>query len=189
MNCVVIVLGVQNVGKTSMLMAYHTDVFPQEYNPHLYTSDDYPIEKVIDGQGVLLHAWDAPVEGHAGLRRFYYTCADVFLLCFELTQPQSYENIYTDIWPEINRRRPNIPVIIVGTKVDLLDDEVTLTRLREEGVAPLSSEDGLRLCKEINAVKYMECSSLTRDGLDEIFEEAVRMSLKNKSVEKGCFLL
>jgi hypothetical protein len=45
--------------------------------------------------------------------------------------------------------------------------------------------------KEIRAVKYAECSTLTRNGLVEVLDEAVRAHRcrKFKLKKKGCIIL
>ena len=43
-------------------------------------------------------------------------------------------------YPEVSHHCPNTPVILVGTKLDLLDDQGTIERLRERKLAPISYE-------------------------------------------------
>lgn len=48
------------------------------------------------------------------------------------------------------------------------------------------------MAKEINAVKYLECSALTQKGLKAVFDEAIRAVLSpttKKAVRRGCSLL
>ena len=66
---------------------------------------------------------------------------------------------------------PNAPIILVGTKLDLREDKGTIDRLREKNQAPISYEQGMAKAKEINAVKFMECSALTQFKLKDVFDE------------------
>ena len=48
------------------------------------------------------------------------------------------------------------------------------------------------MAKEINAVKYLECSALTQKGLKNVFDEAIRAVLCPKVKErkgKSCEIL
>ena len=81
---------------------------------------------------------------------------------------------------EIRDRRFDIPILVVGTKCDLVNDVDAVSRLRVKGEAPLTREDGLRLAETINAVGYVECSSLSGLGLDQVFREACKAGLDAK---------
>lgn len=55
--------------------------------------------------------------------------------------------------------------ILVGTKLDLRNDKQTVEILKQKNLKPVSTALGLKLAKDIKAVKYLECSSLTGVGL------------------------
>ena len=82
--------------------------------------------------------------------------------------------------PEIYHHCPNTPFILVGTKVDLRDDPDTVADLRKIGKALITRDQGETLARELGAACYMECSSKTLIGLQEVFNEAVRISFKLK---------
>ena len=87
---------------------------------------------------------------------------------------------------------PNTPIILVGTKQDLRDDKETVEKLREKNLSPITATDGLKLQRDVGAVKYMECSALTQKGLKSVFDEAIRAVLKPTTITKkksGCTLL
>lgn len=94
---------------------------------------------------------------------------------------------------EVSHHCPNTPVILVGTKLDLREDRETIDRLKEKGLAPISYEQGMSKAREVNAVKYMECSALTQKGLKAVFDEAIRAVIAPKPVKKkkkgGCMIL
>lgn len=83
-------------------------------------------------------------------------------------------NLATKWYPEIDHHAPGVPIILVGTKLDLRDDEATKEGLRQKKMAPIQYEQAVSVAKEIKAVKYMECSALTQRNLKSVFDEAIR---------------
>ena len=53
--------------------------------------------------------------------------------------PASYENVKTKWYPEVQHHCPNVPVILVGTKLDLRDDRETIEKLRENRLQPVTN--------------------------------------------------
>ena len=70
-----------------------------------------------------------------------------------------------------------MPIILVGTKLDLRDDEATKESLRQKKMAPIQYEQAVMVAKEIKAQKYLECSALTQRNLKSVFDEAIRSVL------------
>lgn len=56
------------------------------------------------------------------LRPLCYTSADVFLLCFSVVSPTSFQNVPEKWVPEIRKHVPFAPLILVGTQCDLRED-------------------------------------------------------------------
>ncbi|MEQ2197324.1 hypothetical protein XENOCAPTIV_027661 [Xenoophorus captivus] len=67
----------------------------------------------------------------------------------------------------------------------------TVKKLKEQGVAPTTHQQGDILAKQIRTVKYMECSALQQENIREVFEEAARVVLfpVPKRKHKKCVLL
>jgi GTPase SAR1 family protein len=71
-----------------------------------------------------------------------------------------------DQWyPEVSHHCPGVPIVLVGTKIDLRDDKDTVAKLNDKKQSPVTFEVGNRMQKDIGAVKYLECSALTQKGL------------------------
>ncbi len=78
-------------------------------------------------------------------------------------------------FPEIDHHAPSVPIILVGTKLDLREDPATLESLRAKRMEPVSYDQALIVAKEIRAHKYLECSALTQRNLKSVFDEAIRL--------------
>lgn len=52
--------------------------------------------------------------------------------------------------------------MLVGTQIDLRDENGTLEKLAKNKQKPITLEQGEKLAKELKAVKYVECSALTQ---------------------------
>ncbi|XP_057367524.1 ras-related C3 botulinum toxin substrate 1-like [Daphnia carinata] len=186
-----VVVGDGTVGKTCMLISYTTDSFPGEYVPTVF--DNYSAPMVCDSIPVSLGLWDtAGQEDYDRLRPLSYPQTDVFLICFSVVSPSSFENVTSKWYPEIKHHCPDAPVLLVGTKIDLREDRETLALLAEQGQSPMKREQGLKLASKIRAVKYLECSALTQRGLKQVFDEAVRSVIRpepQKRRQRKCTLL
>lgn len=178
-----VVVGDGTVGKTCMLISYTTDSFPGEYVPTVF--DNYSAPMVCDGVPVSLGLWDtAGQEDYDRLRPLSYPQTDVFLICFSVVSPSSFENVTSKWCPEIKHHCPDAPILLIGTKIDLREDKEALQSLADNGHAPMKREQGQKLANKIRAVKYLECSALTQRGLKQVFDEAVRSVLRPQPVRK-----
>jgi cell division control protein 42 len=74
----------------------------------------------------------------------------------------------------VHHHCPGVPCLIVGTQTDLRDDQSVIKRLQKQNMRPVKKEHGIQLAdklKELGAVKYVECSALTKDKLKDVFDE------------------
>ena len=53
---------------------------------------------------------------------------------------------------------PNVPIILVGNKKDLRNDENTRRELNKMKQEPVKFEDGKAMAERIGAFSYLECS-------------------------------
>jgi len=174
-----VVVGDGAVGKTSLLISYATKKFPTDYVPTVF--ENYTAQMKRDNENILLHLWDtAGQEDYDRLRPLSYPGADVVLLCFSLVTRGSFEAIREKWYPEVNHYVPNIPHILVGTKVDLRDSQTADPHTTEYD--PISSKDGQEMAQQIKAARYLEVSAKTRKGLDKVFKVAVNLVQEARGV-------
>jgi len=185
-----VVVGDGAVGKTCLLISYTTNKFPSEYVPTVF--DNYAVTVMIGGEPYTLGLFDtAGQEDYDRLRPLSYPQTDVFLVCFSVVSPASFENVKEKWVPEIMHHCAKTPFLIVGTQSDLRDDASTIEKLAKNRQKIISAETGDRLSKELKAVKYVECSALTQKGLKNVFDEAILAALEppEQPRKKLCTLL
>lgn len=117
------------------------------------------------------------------VRPLSYQEADVFLLCYKISDPISLYNVKNKWIRELRRQRPDVPVILCGCQSDLRNDQATLNHLSKTGRTPVSSDQALAICCEIQAVNYVETSAkFPLDNNAEAFELCALAAIK----KKGC---
>ncbi|KAF8412483.1 hypothetical protein HHK36_000448 [Tetracentron sinense] len=181
------------VGKTCLLISYTSNTFPTDYVPTVF--DNFSANVTVDGQTVSLGLWDtAGQEDYNRLRPLSYRGADVFLLAFSLISRPSFENIRKKKWvPELRHYAPSVPIVLVGTKLDLREDKQFY--INHPGACTISTEQGEELKKQIGALAYVECSSKTQQNVKAVFDAAIKVVLqppklkKQKRRQKVCYIL
>ncbi|KAG7272361.1 hypothetical protein CRUP_017322 [Coryphaenoides rupestris] len=165
-----VIVGDGACGKTCLLIVFSKDQFPEVYVPTVF--ENYIADIEVDGKQVELALWDtAGQEDYDRLR------------------PLSYPD--TDKWtPEVKHFCPNVPIILVGNKKDLRNDDHTRRELAKMKQEPVKPEEGREMWNRISAFGYLECSAKTKDGVREVFELATRAALQVcKRKKSGCVLL
>jgi len=178
----VVVVGDGAVGKTTMLIRYTTSTFPTEYVPT--TFDNINCNVKYDDKEYTLGLWDTGgQEDYDRLRPLSYPQTDVFLIAFSTVNPSSYENVRAKWYPEVSHHCPGAKILLIGTKSDLMTDSSTLEKLSAKIQSPITTEQGLSMASDIGASSYIECSSLTGEGLDVVFTSVCKEVLSKSKVK------
>ncbi|XP_062328589.1 LOW QUALITY PROTEIN: ras homolog family member Ub [Osmerus eperlanus] len=173
-----VLLGDGAVGKTSLVVSYTTNGYPTKYVPTAF--DNFSAVVQVDGNPVRLQLCDtAGQDEFDKLRHFCYSRTDALLLCFSVVSPASFQNVWEKWVPEIRRRCPLTPVLLVGTQCDLRQDVKVLIDLARRREQPVAEADARALADKVGAVTYVECSALTQKNLKEVFDAAIAVGLRN----------
>jgi Ras-related C3 botulinum toxin substrate 1 len=174
-----VVVGDGAVGKTSLLISYTTNKFPEDYIPTVF--DNYNANVMYKNQTISLCLWDtAGQEDYDKLRPLSYPDTQVFLVCFSIVNPTSFNNVKSKWIPELKEYTNGVPIILCGTKLDLREDEEVIKKLNNRNQQPITLDQGSNLAKEIRALKYIEVSSKTQKGLKNCFNTCIESVLEPK---------
>ncbi|XP_036606736.1 transforming protein RhoA-like isoform X2 [Trichosurus vulpecula] len=109
----------------------------------------------------------------------YHPDTDAILMCSSIDNRDSVANIQERWTPEVKHFCPNVPIILVGNKKDLRNDEHTRREKK-----PVKPEEGRDVANRIGAFGYMECSAKTKDSVKEVFEMATRAAWHGRCGKK-----
>ncbi|KAK2520546.1 hypothetical protein Q9966_013470 [Columba livia] len=189
-----VVVGDGGCGKTSLLVAFARGDFPKVYVPTVF--EKYTASLQVGGKPVKIHLWDtAGQEDYDRLRPLSYSDTNVVLICFDVTSPNTFDNILTKWYPEVNHFCRGVPVLLVGCKTDLRRDREVLQKLREGHLEPISYQQGEAMARQVHAVSYLECSARYQENVGDIFAVAcsaalgaARRSQRKRRPRRGCVL-
>ena len=169
----VVIVGDEGVGKSCMFIRYTTGEFPVDYIPTVM--DCFYEETHFQEEMINFGLWDTCGEGYEGERYLCYANVDVIVLTFCIVNPITLQNIETRWIHELSTYCENIPIILVGTKEDLRTNPSYIEKLKSINSEPVTHSQGIDLATRINAKHYLECYSLTGNGIERVFVECMRI--------------
>ena len=154
------------VGKTSMVHRFVEDAFQTDYKSTIGTSI---MKKECEFEGlsskVRFVIWDLAGQSQfKRVRQTYVENAEAGIVVYDVTRKDTFDNL--EIWyNEIKEASPTISLVLVGNKIDLLDDRKVTT---EEGQA-LAQKLGLT---------YIETSAKDGTNIQDAFKMLALQMIK-----------
>jgi len=85
---------------------------------------------------------------------------------------------------EIKAHSPNTPYFLIGSQIDLREDEKTLSHLASRKERIITTKEGGKLAKEIGAVRYLEISAKQEKNYRDVFDIVVRFVINEYKQKK-----
>lgn len=165
----VVVLGEGGVGKSALTLQYVQRSFLEHHDPTI--EDAYVQRTVIEGEPCLLDILDTAGQVEfTAMREQYMRGGEGFMICYSIADRHSFKEVeqYINLITKV-RPAEDVPVVIVGNKVDL---EVA-------GLREVSTTEGKELASKLSA-SFLEASAAERWQVDDIFCQLVRDIKKSK---------
>ncbi len=168
----IVILGSDAVGKTSLIRSYLKKSFNADYRStigvELYTYS-YEI-KDTNSLKIKLNIWDLAGQDYfKRVRRNYYSGADCALIVYDITRKDTFSNEVKFWLEDLRRDLDNIPVVLIGNKIDLVNER------------KVSTNEGKQLAETLNCSFY-ESSALENKNVDVIFNDTC-LSLLSQSTD------
>ena len=171
-----VIIGDEGVGKTSLLITYTRNKFPEFYVPNIL--DNCAVNVKLNNKTYTLGLFDTSSGYEQDLSK-----TDVVLLCFSLDEPTSLQNAKEKWFPMINMNNAKVNIVLVGLKSDIKTMMDTNLSLPNEGE---------NIAKELGCKSYLECSAKLQSGIQVVFDEVVRASTTETicdRITRNCILI
>lgn len=171
-------LGDGAVGKTSLRRNYLGETFKANYNMTL--GADFATNYItVDGISIMMVIWDLAGQPRFNVvREVYYRGTKGALLVYDLSRPETYENLANWV-AELykNNRMQKVPIVLIGNKADLRGSDYSTipAKYGEDYAQRLSEWSGY-------TVPYIETSAKLGDNVANSFESLVRQILEQGQV-------
>lgn len=153
-----------------------TQNISQDYAPSVF--EKYRARVTVGSKEVILNLYDtAGQEDYDRLRPLSYVNTHLVLICYDVMNPISYDNVIIKWFPEVAHFCRGTPMVLIGCKTDLRKDKEQLRKLRAAQLEPITYMQGLSACKQIQAALYLECSAKFRENVEDVFREAAKVAL------------
>lgn len=166
----ILTAGEGGVGKTTLLRRFVEGQFFSETK--MTIGVEFFLKSIILGDNeITLQLWD-----FGGQERFrfllgsYVLGAKGALLMFDLTRIATLEKL--DQWIQIVRQNdPNLPVLFLGTKIDLIED------------INVNDDFALSYLEDLNLFDYLKISSKTGENVEESFKRLTQEILERQGIQ------
>lgn len=175
----ILLVGDGTVGKSQLLIRY----VESRFNPNFIVTIGVDTRQKIvvhRGHKFKIQVWDA--AGNEQFRTIspaYYKNAHAIVIAYDITNYASFEHV--EYWKQqaVEHGLPDVPVVVVGNKIDLVDANTVSLRIPAEDEQQLSSKLG---------TPFLSASAKTGLGVEELFAAILDLVVHQRFVPDGLVL-
>lgn len=184
----IIVIGSVSVGKSNITARFCDDAFYAENIPTLGMDFKYTrcttLEKTP--RSVRLQVWDTSGQDtFATLTTAFYRNCQGALLCFDLTNRNSFDDL--DHWYDLVERYTTVPppLILVGCKLDLVQSSSESDGLMLGSQRAVQQSEADSWARQHHCLCYLETSAKENTNVSQVFQQLATYVSSNSNVGTG----
>lgn len=131
----IVVLGHFGVGKTSLIRRFVTDTFSDNYKVTIGVHITKKVIEISVENKVSLILWDLEgTDDILSIRKSYLLGTHGAIFVFDVSRPSTFEHLNNDL-TIIAQKIPGIPLMVVGNKLDLVDEHELTTVIEKQNIS------------------------------------------------------
>eukprot|EP01016_Furgasonia_blochmanni_P043219 TRINITY_DN5830_c0_g1_i1.p1 TRINITY_DN5830_c0_g1~~TRINITY_DN5830_c0_g1_i1.p1 ORF type:complete len:252 (+),score=21.54 TRINITY_DN5830_c0_g1_i1:79-834(+) len=171
----IVLVGDTAVGKTYLLNSYIKGMIPKSVMTTIgieYATKTVTLEN-HNNTRIRAQIWDtAGQERYRAISSAHYRKAVGALVVFDLTKEKTFENVRRWIDDLKNMAEPDIVILLVGNKVDIVQTDSSARRVQQS--------EALSLCQEYK-IQYIETSAITAFNVNDAFYKLIESIYTQRS--------
>ena len=161
----ILIIGDSTVGKTNFVYKFSEDKFSENY----FASTGIELKTTsiqIDGKSIKIQLWDtAGQEKYRAMTKNLYLKSQGIIILFDITNETSFINLKNWMSQIKESCGEDIPILLVGNKIDLEDKRV------------INKERAMEYANNEN-IEYIEVSSKTGENINKALTSLLQKILK-----------
>jgi len=175
--CKIILVGDANVGKTHILNRYIKGTLPKHNVPTIGVEFATRVVDLPNGVKVKAQIWDtAGQERYRAITSAHYRKALGALVVYDVTKEKTFDSVTRWVEELKYHAEPDIVIVLVGNKVDLVEKNPSLRKVKREKAQELAQEYNMT---------FEETSAITSENVNDVFERLLKEVLRTKHQTRG----
>ena len=178
----IVMVGDSGVGKTCLLSQYIKHSLPHNPNPTIGVEFAVRITQFAPGKAIKAQVWDtAGKERYQPLVKSYYRGSAGAFILYDITNLESFNNAHQWIPILKSSAEPDIIIMLLGNKADLVDQSPELRQVGVEQAEEFARSQGI-MFREVSALDLGKVNQAFEILIEDIYNKKNRIIREERAI-------